>query len=132
MLRTNIKCPKCGSHNIDISYPYHNHIIWYDCEDCGEEWDGEEPVDSTGWYIDNSNEEPIICDFTIPHSKLYLIYDSDILDILDTHFPNNYEIINNKYIVLDIDYEELVITDLTINLLEDLQKLNYEIIRERE
>lgn len=83
-------------------------------------------------YIDSPNDEPIICDFTIPHSKLYLIYDSNILDILDTHFPNNYEIVNNKYIVLDIDYEELVITDLTINLLEDLQKLNYEIIRERE
>ena len=84
------------------------------------------------YYKDNSNEEPIICEFNIPHSKLCLIYHKDILEILDSHFPNNYEIVNNKFIVLDIDYEELVITDLTINLLEDLQKLNYEIIRERE
>lgn len=38
------KCPKCGSTDIDLYYPYHNHIIWYDCNNCGNEWDDFEPM----------------------------------------------------------------------------------------
>lgn len=45
-LRSTIQCPNCKEYNVESSRPYHDHIIWYDCNTCGEEWDGEEPYDS--------------------------------------------------------------------------------------
>lgn len=54
------QCPKCKKHCVESSTPYNNepHIIWYDCELCGFQWDGEEPYDShCDWdYVGEAKE----------------------------------------------------------------------------
>lgn len=37
-------CPKCNLHNVESYIPFsstHEWIVWYDCNECGYEFEGE-------------------------------------------------------------------------------------------
>lgn len=54
MYQSTIQCPNCKKHCVDSCIPYSNNpwLIWYDCGECGYEWDGEKPHDSESYWVD--------------------------------------------------------------------------------